>query len=140
MNKITVPYSTNRNSIVLEILQGRFERAARPCLPPGNGCGAVARRLLFCVRFFCVGSLFAANAARAQTLPPNTPPETEAPLLTVAEPPVWQDLRTSVIAHRDLDRSKRPASRRLSKNELESLRRVVREHAKNNPLQTAVNN
>ena len=84
----------------------------------------------WCSAFF----LLASGAAQAQC--PTTATLTTASLAT---PPAQQDLRDTVIAHRDGECGVQTVvARRLSRSELEELRRAVREHAKNNPMQGAV--
>ena len=99
-------------------------------------------QLLFGICALCTFFLSAPSTVGAQTLEYSTPLDanTEATQPIPAELPACQDLRNSVIAHRNMEYGARLTPRRLSKNELENLRRVIREHARNNPLQTAVNN
>lgn len=102
----------------------------------------ITLQLLFGICALCTFFLSAPGTVGAETLEHSTPLDanTDATQPPPSEQPACQDLRNSVIAHRNMEHGVHLAPRRLSKSELENLRRVIREHARNNPLQTAVNN
>ena len=87
------------------------------------------RHAAWCGAFF----LLVSGAVQAQCPAPAT-----LTTASLATPPAQQDLRDTVIAHRDGECGVQAVARRLSRSELEELRRAVREHAKNNPMQGAL--
>ena len=151
VKKRTVQHITVSKHVVLESFFSSQMQYANPFLPQLS----ISSSALRAACFFCAFAVAASSAVHAQTQSQAQSPalaniafveiealQAEAATTSPAtvEQPAWQDLRSSVIAHRNIYCSKRTTIHRLSKHELENLRRVVREHAKNNPLKTAVNN
>ena len=92
--------------------------------------------------FFVLASASAWAQCPPQPAYPPAPPGSQATALTPPETTLHQDLRSSAAAHRD-DKcpDHRPMQRRpLSKEDLQELRRVVREHARSNAMHEAGNN
>ena len=92
--------------------------------------------------FFLLASASASAQCPPQPVYPPAPPGSQATALTPPETSLHHDLRSIAATHKD-DRCPdyRPIQRRpLSKEDLQELRRVVREHARSKPMHSAIGN
>lgn len=114
------------------------------CLPLRKACSHQALRLRRCIpHMTCSLMLLSSFSAHAQCpvqpAYPPTPSQSHASH-ELPENTLQQDVRASIAAQKNgsCQSAKLFQKRTLSKEDLQELRRVVREHAKNKPMHGAV--